>query len=243
MTRWWFPGVVWGAVACGAGEEATSELQCPVVSGEPDSIHAAVVALVDDRGAVQCTGTIVDERHVLTAAHCIVDGAPALRARIDAADSSTSVIVSASTLHPQFAVGPLGSSYSNDVAILELSEPVSVQPLALTRIAPFAGQLVAIVGYGRTAVDCRGNGERRRGDMVVGALSPGAMELQPTPASTCYADSGGPVLVQSDQGAARLLGVVSTGSATCEGTSVATRLDSLCASSPLFSAVCAGQRL
>jgi secreted trypsin-like serine protease len=151
-------------------------------------------------------------------------------------------MVSASMLHPEFAVGPLGSSYTNDVAMLELSEPVSAEPLALTQTAPFAGQLVEIVGYGRTALDCTPNGERRRGDMVVGALSPRAMELQPTPASTCYADSGGPVLVQSDRGAISLLGVVSTGSATCEGTSVATRMDSLCASSPLFSAVCADRR-
>jgi secreted trypsin-like serine protease len=243
MNRLWLASFALGVTACGDEEDAARRLSCEVVSGEADTLHDAVVALLDDFGVVQCTGSIVDERHVLTAGHCIIDGAPALRARVDAKGVSIVVEVAGSALHPEFAACPLGSSYINDVALVELAEPVSVEPLALVATAPLVGEAVAIAGYGRTAGACATTGSRRRGAMVIGALAEHTFELAPQPSSSCYGDSGGPVLLPSESsGAADLLGVISTGSAGCDGPTVATRLDALCASLPTFANFCAAGR-
>ena len=104
--------------------------------------------------------------------------------------------------------------------------------------APFEGQSATVVGYGRVALDCAASGERRRGSMEVHSFDEDVVTLQPSPATTCFGDSGGPVLVQSELGAPRLIGVVSTGSSTCDGQTIATRLDSACASWAELSGLC-----
>lgn len=172
-----------------------------------------------------CGGTLLTNRFVLTAAHC-VDGLPAASLQVVAGLHDRRVLtgtqvrsVRAFAVHPSFA----RSTLVNDLALVELSSPVTASStvgFATTASLPVVGTNLNVFGWGNTS----------EGGATAPVLQTARVPLWSTAAcmsaysgltlstmfcagptaggiDACQSDSGGPIVDASN----RLVGVVSWG--------------------------------
>ena len=162
-----------------------------------------------------CGASMVTEQWAVTAAHCVEDievGDPL--ARVGSNDRTTggqTRRLSRIVTHPEYEVRPDGDGAVADIALIKLSAPVKVRPVALARTAPRTGTPSRLLGWGYTCredtpacsrepvalneldtevlapTDCRPDSMDTRKELCVGDLS-GA-------SGGCAGDSGGPQLV------------------------------------------------
>lgn len=199
----------------GAPAELTSAI---ATDGDP-----AVVAIVyaADPTQLRCTGTLISERVVITAAHCTARMDPAsLRvvagAELDRAVSGTAILEAVT--HPAF-----DDTADHDLALLLLAEPSTAAPVELSAAPPAPGS-VRLVGFGITAPGAEDDDRKREGGGRIAEVTPQHVVLAADPSLPCSGDSGGPVLVTTATGE-RIAAVISRGDAECSATSRATRVD------------------
>ncbi|MCH9680923.1 MAG: trypsin-like serine protease [Deltaproteobacteria bacterium] len=178
---------------------------------------AAVVALADPGQAVPfCSGTVITPSVVLTAAHCV--GAPGASADVHFGESASAAALTIGAqcfAHAEFSPSASG----NDVGYCILDRPAPVQPIPLLAgceaeaMAP--GLSLTAVGFGAETLTQRtgpvGHGIKRIAEMEVQSLQPEFSEftLLGDGQGPCLIDSGGPALVQVDDGSWRVAGPVS----------------------------------
>lgn len=222
-----------------AGNAGINSVQTRIAQGVsvPEFSTPWMVNLRTQAGRPFCGGVVIDERHVLTAAHCIVRFSAA---QIVATAVGIEYGVERYWVPEQYRWSQLNA----DIAVLRLSRPiVNVQPLAFVESIDTAtlqaGDQLEILGFGQTVTNGSFSPTLLRGAVpyVPAAVCaqawrsdfPSLAELITSHAvcaggsggliDTCTGDSGGPLLVQRGgiDPQWRLLGVTSFGEATCGG--------------------------
>lgn len=204
-------------------EDEPSAQESEIVSGQPTSAYPAVGALMTS--GQHCTGTLIAPRRVLTAAHCIDQGATAdmytfaLGHRTDDPDHVLDVV--GLTLHPDYQEGSL----DHDIGYLTLAEDAPVAPMALndSMNASWWGWELRFVGFGRTGADEAG-GVKRVAGMRISWLGSRSFKYFDAEDATCQGDSGGPAIFVED-GVPRVVGVHSSVRTGCRYYGTETRVD------------------
>jgi trypsin len=231
--RTWFCGAIAiaaMAVLTAAAPGAASEPRIVGGTVAPSRAYPWMVSLVAARSEPVaghgCGASLIGERTVLTATHCVAGLRPSEFdavvgiERLSQEGSGTRVDVARYALHPGFA----------DVALIDLAEPVPTAPVALATPADAAlfapGSEATAIGFGlrkengqllseelrQVEVPIVGDAECRAAYRGVGGFEPkvnvcaGSRGLD-----TCQGDSGGPLFVRDPSGAPLQVGVTSSG--------------------------------
>lgn len=236
-------GPVSSATAAATGETSSS-----IIGGTRTTRgqYPSVVAILVDGNL--CTGTLITQHWVLTAAHCVDPIALNLPSQ-EAVTQSTKVYLHTLDVvgspgvvrnairtikDPQFDKQRLGS---NDLGLIRLEQPVTdVEPSSINFVAAKApvGTVTTLVGYGNTQVGAQGPSgvqyelANRRSESCV-ALGIGSDDnllcfSQRDQKGTCQGDSGGPAFAVIN-GRKVVVAVTSFGDADCSQYSGDTRID------------------
>jgi hypothetical protein len=195
-----------------------------------ESIRRAVVTIIGSRGSF-CTGSLIAQDLVLTAAHCVLPGAD-YKVILPGETPPRLLDVRRTASHPQFSVAAiLAHRASADVALLQLASPLPAAkapaPLGAPAIPIAVGARLTIAGVGVTKRgDGKSGGTIRAADLTVTG-KPGTLQIRlADPVANnvreglgaCTGDSGAPAF-EMQAGGAVIVGVVSwsTGANNTDG--------------------------
>lgn len=207
-----------------------------IVGGQPtrQGQYPSIVMILLD-GSQHCDGTIINEYHILTAAHCVQGRDDATRFSVVAGAYNTrqqepgrvTVPVVQASYHPNYNSG---GRYNNDCAIMRLGRPLQfsrqIQPACLPRFQRnYDGIPSLVVGWGKTSeggssssvlqhvmLPILGNQQcsnmmEQKYTITNNMLCAG---LPQGGKDSCAGDSGGPMYLDGNQGLLQV-GIVSFG--------------------------------
>jgi hypothetical protein len=196
---------------------------CAVVGGggaPAESISRAIVTVIGSRGTF-CTGTMIAQDLVLTAAHCAMPGAD-YKVIVPGETPPRLLAVRRMAQHPQFNVAGIAAHRASaDMALLQLAAPLPADKTPAPLGAPLApievGSRLTIAGVGVVRRgDGKSGGTIRAADLAVTG-KPGTLQIRLTDPLTsnagpgrgaCTGDSGAPAFAMQG-GRAVVVGVVS----------------------------------
>jgi hypothetical protein len=194
-----------------------------------ENISRAVVTVIGSRGTF-CTGSLIAQDLVLTAAHCVLPGAD-YKVILPGQTPLRLLDVKRIASHQFNVASILAHRASADVALLQLASPLppskASAPLGAPVIPILLGARFTIAGVGVTKRgDGKSGGTIRAADLAVTG-KPGTLQIRladPLTTNTsdglgaCTGDSGAPVF-ETQGGRAVIVGVVSwsTGANNTEG--------------------------
>jgi secreted trypsin-like serine protease len=180
----------------------------PMIFNGASSAEGAVVALVDGNGSLVCSGTVIRQDVVLTAAHCL-DGitiAEVLEGSNVAAPVRRYPALR-TAMHPSY--NPFTTA--NDIGVVQLGAPflgplmnIGLPRAGLGQVA--VGSSLRVVGFGFDQNNV--SGRRREATVTLNTVQPRVAFVSNTTAGACPGDSGGP-LIANIGGRNRAVGVVS----------------------------------
>ena len=220
-------------------EEPTSTAASPIINGNVDTTHQAVVAIILQSGneGGLCSGTIVKTdptSHigwVLTAAHCVDDLPPYYVFQGNDFAAQSGVLryeVLDFAADPGYEKTTVSSPHDFAVVrIIGVDATTPVIPIAGGTDTLGVGSDVESVGYGRTTLIATGadesNTKRHNVDQTIIEINTAQLAYNQAQNGICSGDSGGPVLVTIG-GTQKVAGVHSYVSGDCNGNSVSGRV-------------------
>jgi len=193
--------------------------------------YRSEIMILSNRGNL-CTGIVLKQDLVLTAAHCIEPGLSYQLYELDAERKPVFHELAKTAIHPQFSKAVFDANRATpDLALLKAAAPLPSRflPAELSTQRPrvVTGERFAAVGYGVTVLrDNRTAAVLRRADLIATG-QPGNLQLRLFDPATkgetaglgaCTGDSGGPAYEERD-GRRLVYGVISwtTGPKLAEG--------------------------
>ncbi|KAK4314191.1 hypothetical protein Pmani_014524 [Petrolisthes manimaculis] len=187
-----------------------------------------------------CGCSIVNNRYIVTAAHCVVGSSPnsftVAVGSTDITSGTTRVAVSRITVHENYN----NRNLQNDIAVLELASPLTFSDTVMPVCAPdtsndFVGETATATGWGTLASGGSQPSILQEVDLTVMSNSqcasaynfniPNVM-ICATDAGkdTCQGDSGGPLVVPNSDSVYSLVGITSWGIGCATNPGVYTRV-------------------
>ncbi|MGY1452612.1 S1 family peptidase [Streptomyces sp. SS8] len=188
-----------------------------IIGGENADSSRGMAAL-HRNGNFQCSGSIVDNRWVLTARHCLYD-----RSGTRIPDSQLTVRVKSLNRTSGGGVVAISDSkvrINHDIAMLKLNRSANAEPVRLATANPVVGATTYVFGWGRTCATCAPSTVLKRATMRVESIDSTdvrggrAIRTSGLNGRTCNGDSGGPLFKLVD-GKRYQVGVVSGGTQYC----------------------------
>lgn len=205
----------------------------PIVGGQIDDGHDAVVLI--QAGQFMCTGTVIAPDVVLTAAHCVVTNESCVQPNCTLVSAAQFTVMGGREPFDQadFSLGVRevfaapdydGANFTGgDMGILLLEEEAPVTPIPVLYDSAASDAMYAngtaflAVGYGLanapTGADT--SGTKRVVAMTITDQNHMEFFYGDSQKNTCSGDSGGPALVELEEGGEVVIGVVSYGDQNC----------------------------
>ena len=218
-------GLVVALLASPVSWTAPASEPTPIYGGDQVDPGTWPTAVAIELGAKLCTGTLVSDRLVLTAAHCLENKPPMALIRVKIGDDvysefSQSIAVTAYDTHPDYCGSDTTVCKVDiwDYGYVVLGRPItSVEPTrpitgqADWDEAMYVGAPVTVVGFGDDEKQLKGF--KRQVDVEIVRFSSTGLEFQAGGMGfdSCQGDSGGPAFVTLASGEVVLAGVVSRG--------------------------------
>lgn len=206
-----------------ASVDAAAAPGAKIVGGAIATQHPGVVAVIDVGTGTMCSGFLVWQDRVLTAAHCAAS-ADFVGMGADLSDPGDDDLypVTASQVHPSWMPGEPQSA----VALLTIAGNQTYAPLTLDlspRGSGDVGRFGTAVGFGSSASNGNGVAVKRSAIFSVAALDADFLYANGPSPNLCSGDVGAPLIANSAGGG--VIGVAVFADAACNQLSAFQRLD------------------
>ena len=180
-------------VSCGGGGSESSASACnsfKVLNGQECASDSTPVVRLTTNGIPLCTGTIISNDEVLTAAHCVL-GVESWTAEHDRGTQSSTAAV----INPFYSSSSAFSAF--DTALIRfpnIATNFNVSPAHFSSSRRTAvGDVIKVVGYGDDGTPTLPNNNPRGVELLVELISGGFLQtsFNTNNAGACFGDSGG----------------------------------------------------